>query len=78
MANDKRTQCNLLLAHFESGGSLTAMEAAKLYSVGRLAARVSDLRRSGYPIKGDMVSVKNQFGDTCRVKRYYMGSGSGG
>lgn len=78
MANDKRTQCKLLLAHFESGGSLTAMEAAKLYSVGRLAARVSDLRRGGYPIKGDMVSVKNQFGDTCRVKRYYMGSGTGG
>ncbi len=78
MANDKRTQCNLLLDHFESGGSLTAMEAAKLYSVGRLAARVSDLRRSGYPIKGDMVSVKNQFGDTCRVKRYYMGGDGNG
>ena len=75
---DKKTQCNTLLEHFENGGSLTAMEAAKLYSVGRLAARVSDLRRSGYPIRGDMVSVKNQFGDTCRVKRYYMGSGSSG
>ena len=78
MENDKRTQCKTLLAHFESGGSITAMEAAKLYSVGRLAARVSDLRRSGYPIKGEMISVKNQFGDTCRVKRYYMGCGSGG
>lgn len=75
---DKRTQCKVLLEHFENGGSLTATEATILYSVGRLAARVSDLRSSGYPIKGEMVTVKNQFGKPCRVKRYYMGSGSSG
>lgn len=75
---DKRTQCKVLLEHFENGGSLTAAEALQLYSCFRLAARVSDLRRSGYPIKGEMVSVQNQFGESCRVKRYYMGSDSGG
>lgn len=78
MTSDKRTQCKLLLEHFENGGSITDSEALILYSIRRLSARVHNLRRSGYPIKGDMVSVKNQFGDTCRVKRYYMGSGSGG
>ena len=77
MENDKRTQCKTLLAHFENGGSITDSEAAIKYSIGRLAARVYDLRRSGYPIKGDMVTVKNQFGQDCRVKRYYMGDANG-
>lgn len=75
---DKQTQCNALLKHFESGRSITDTEANIMYSIGRLAARVYDLRSAGYPIKGDMVTVKNQFGKPCRVKRYYMGSGSGG
>lgn len=75
---DKQTQCQWILAHLENGGSLTPLEAIQMYSVGRLAARISDLRRSGHNIKGDMVTVKNQFGKDCRVKRYYMGSGANG
>ncbi len=78
MANDKQTQCKMLLEHFENGGSITDTEALILYSIRRLSARVHNLRSSGYPIKGDMVTVKNKSGDTCRVKRYYMGSGTGG
>lgn len=76
--SEKQTQCKMLLNHFENGGSITDSEASILYSIGRLAARVHDLRSSGYPIKGDMVTVQNQFGKPCRVKRYYMGSGAGG
>lgn len=75
---DKRTQCDMLLEHFENGGSITDTEANIQYSIGRLSARVHDLRRKGYPIKGDMVRVLNQFGQPCRVKRYYMGSDSNG
>lgn len=76
--SEKQTQCQWILTHFENGGSLTHLEAEKLYSVLRLAARVSDLRRRGHNIKGDMVTVKNKYGQNCRVKRYYMGSGSDG
>lgn len=78
MTSDKRTQRKMLIEHFENGSSITEGEAKIKYSIGRLAARVFDLRQSGYPIKGEMVTVKNQFGQDCRVKRYYMGCGTGG
>ena len=75
---DKRTQCNTLLEHFENGGSITDTEANIQYSIGRLAARVCDLRKRGYPVKSEWEKGINQFGEPCRYKRYFMGSDSGG
>ncbi len=75
--SEKQTQCKMLLNHFENGRSITDNEALFLYSIRRLSARVHNLRSSGYPIKGDMVTVQNQYGKPCRVKRYYMGDANG-
>ena len=78
MVHSNPTQNERILDYMQRHGSITPIEALSECSVMRLASRVSDLRRKGYPITGEMVEVKNKFGEKCRVKRYSLGSGSDG
>ena len=78
MQHSNLTQNQRILDYMERHGSITQLEALNACSVMRLASRISDLRRKGHPIESQMVKVTNKYGETCRVKRYYMGSGSGG
>jgi hypothetical protein len=78
MQHSNPTQNQRILDYMERHGSITQIEALNACSVMRLASRISDLRRKGHPIESQMVKVKNRYGETCRVKRYYMGSGSSG
>ena len=57
----------------EKNGSITQFEALTEISVMRLASRISDLRKMGWPIESQMVTVSNQYGEKCRVKRYSLG-----
>ncbi len=57
-----------ILAHLETGRSITASYAMKCLRVYRLAARIADLRDSGYPIATDMVKRRSK--RTGRVVRY--------
>lgn len=50
------TQNQLIRAHLEDGGEITAILALNLYGVFRLAARISDLRSEGMIINSVMVS----------------------
>lgn len=38
----------------------------------RLASRISDLRRRGYPIKTRTKTVTNRYGEKTSVAEYYM------
>lgn len=44
------TQCDRILRHLESGGSLTAAQAMQEYGIYRLASRINDLKKRGVPI----------------------------
>lgn len=68
----KATQAERVLAYIEKFGSITQYEALQDLGVMRLASRISDLRKLGYPIQGESVAVKNRFEETCYVKRYSM------
>ena len=46
-----------ILAHLKSGQTITALEALKFFGTLRLAARIKDLRDSGYQIHTTMVDV---------------------
>lgn len=43
-------QARTVLAHLERYGSISPMEALVSYSVGRLGARVLEIRKAGYDI----------------------------
>lgn len=78
MQHSKPTQNQRILDYMDEFGGITQLEALRDLGVMRLASRISDLNRRGYRIDSEMVKVKNRYGETCRVKRYYRGCGSGG
>ena len=71
----RASQAQRVLEYIVIFGSITQLEALTELGVMRLASRISDLKRQGYPIKGENVSVKNRYGETCRVKRYSLQDG---
>ena len=68
----KATQAERVLAYIEKFGSITQYEALNDLGVMRLASRISDLKKNGYPIKSEVVAVKNRFEETCYVSRYSL------
>lgn len=72
MNGRKTTQAERVLEYIEQFGSITQFEALRDLGVMRLASRISDLKRLGYPIASDVVAVKNRFDENCYVKRYRL------
>ena len=52
-------------------GSITILQAFTI-GVGRLSARIYDLRVKGVPIQKEMIEVENRKGEKCRVARYWL------
>ena len=62
-----------ILDYMQQHGSITDNEA-KAISIGRLSARIMELRRQGNPIVTEFEQGKNQFGERVRYARYRMGA----
>ena len=73
MQHHKPTQNERILDYIEEFGSITQREALYDLGVARLASRISDLKKAGHNIESKMEAVKNRYGETCYVKRYYTG-----
>ena len=63
-------QCEIVLRHMEELGSITSLEAMQEYGIMRLASRITDLKKAGYPIRREMVTRKNRYGETVTLARY--------
>lgn len=70
--SDKRTAIGVVLAHLQSGQSLTQKLAWEEYRISRLAAVVNDLKRKGVAVVSEWLTVDSPYGKT-RVKRYFLG-----
>lgn len=68
----KPTQNQRILDYIDRFGSITQYEALQDLGVMRLASRISDLKRLGYPVESEMVTVKNRHGEECKVKKYTL------
>ena len=66
----KPTQNERIISYIKQFGGITQYEALRDLGVMRLASRISDLKSLGYPLVGEMVVVKNRYGEECRIKRY--------
>lgn len=73
MATDlsKKPQCQALLRHFRSGNTITQLEALRLFGIGRLASRITDLKCSGFDVQSQYEDVPTRHGKS-RVKRYWL------
>lgn len=70
----KVTQCERVLRHLNDFGSLTSAEAITEYGIYRLASRISDLRKLGFPIESERVKSKNRYGETVSFAKYSLRS----
>lgn len=66
----KPSQNKRILEYIAKHGSVSQLEALQYLGVMRLASRMSDLKRSGYPVASETVTVTNRYGEKCRIKRY--------
>ena len=65
------TQNQQILNHFRQFGTITPKMAIKKYGIMRLAARIQELEKSGYPIKSRLISFTTRLGKRSRYALYY-------
>lgn len=53
------TQAEQILAHLETGASITPLEALNEYGCFRLGARIFDLKKDGHAIVSDRKTLPN-------------------
>ena len=69
----KKSQCDIILKYMETHKKgITGKQAYKVAHSMNLAQRIYDLRQRGHNIVDDFVVVKNDFGETYRVKQYRL------
>ena len=77
MKHKRPTQAARIIDYMEEFGSITQYEALRDLGVMRLASRISELRKRGHEITGEMVIVENRWGEPCPVKRYSLARKTG-
>lgn len=70
--NHKPSQNERILKYIHDFGSITQLEALNDLGVMRLASRISDLRSRGHAIISTAETVRNRYGEKCRIKRYKL------
>lgn len=71
------SQCARILSRLEAGETITALQALDLFGCNRLAARISDLRKTGLEISTTTITVFNRDGVKCRVAEYSLAVAGG-
>jgi len=66
------TQTEQILNHLETKGTITPLDALKLYGCMRLGARIYDIRKLGYNIRSCLVEHENASGEVKRYKQYWL------
>lgn len=56
----KESQCKRVLAHLQSGKTLTARQASRYMDIDRLGARIFNLRSLGWKIKTELVLLPSK------------------
>ena len=73
MQKKKLSQTDKILKYMETHKTgITGKQAYKYAHSMNLAQRIYDLRKRGHVIIDDFVIVKNDFGETYRVKQYRL------
>ena len=67
------SQEKLVLQHLEDYGSITSMEAIKLFGATRLSAIIYNLRhKEGYTIVTEIETVPTRYGTHSNIARYRL------
>lgn len=75
MDESKSSQCQRIIDYIVKHGSISSSQAMDDLGCFRLASRIHDLKRKGFPIIDSWAEGKNRFGDTTRYKVYGLEEG---
>ena len=67
-----KTQNQQVLETLKAGQGITALDAQKQFGIMRLAARIADLKAEGHKIVAQKVDVRNRYGQSVKVAKYWM------
>ena len=73
MENRNPTQVDYILMYMNQFGSITTYEAFTELGITRLGARISEMRKNGHNIIGEIERRKNRFGKSVTFMRYRLG-----
>ena len=65
-------QTDRLLGYLKSHGHINPLESWSELGIYRLASRICDLRKEGWNIEKEMVSVKNKYGERVTFAEYTL------
>ena len=68
----KASQCEKIIAYMQEHGGITQLDAYLDIGCWRLASRISDLKKRGYPIKREIIKVQNRYGESVAVAKYSL------
>jgi len=66
------SQSELLITYLAQGNEITQLDAITKLGIGRLSARVFDIKRKGFPVETEMREVKKATGGKATVAVYKM------
>ena len=69
---DSMGQREQILGYLEENRSITPLDAIGELGIMRLASRISELKKMGYPIAKTMRSGKNRYGKTVSYAEYRL------
>jgi hypothetical protein len=65
-------QTDRLAEHLSIHQTITPMDAWNKLGIYRLSDTVFKLRKKGLKIETNLINVKNQFGEKCRIAEYRL------
>ena len=68
----KSTQCDKVLWYMIRFGSINPLQALHDLGCFRLASRISDLKKKGYPIISERVNYKTRLGESKHFNEYRL------
>ena len=68
------SQCEKILKYIEDNGSITQLDALREFGCMRLASRISDIKKMGYPVRKKLEASKNRYGEPIHYARYTLES----
>lgn len=71
----KATQCDRIIKYMNEFGSITQLEAIRELACFRLASRINDIKRKGYNVRTERITLKNRWGEPVRIARYSFAEG---
>ena len=68
----KKDKTSEILKHLKVKGSITSIDAFKLYGATRLSAIIFNLRKRGYDITTESEECVDRYGHKCTFARYIL------